>query len=151
MKKVLRVFALFVAVFAMASLTSCKKDNADLIIGKWQFDKATITVTVDDPTYQEFLDAFFGDFNEEMNEEMKGATLEFKSDNTLIATSIDSETHETETDTYSYTVEGDKLSFDGEVMTITTLTKKSLVLEMSDTFDEDGISGKVVEILEFKR
>lgn len=151
MKKVLRVFALFITIATMASLTSCTKDNSVKIIGKWTFENVSGIITVSDPTYQAWLDAMMEEEIEEMQEEMRGMTMEFKSDNTVVMTSIDHETNQSHTETSQYSVEGDQITIDGDAMTIKTLTGSSLILEVSDSFTEEGVTFTVVETVEFKR
>ena len=145
MKKLLRVFALFVTVAAMASLTSCSKDKKDMIIGTWQFEKASVSINVDDPEIQAFFDEFFSE--EEVNEEMKGMKVEFKADNTFVTYDADGEMEETST----WTLDGDQLTIDGDSMTVKSLTKSTLILESNESYEEEGVSAKIAMTLEFKR
>lgn len=143
MKKLLRVFAMFVAVASMTAFTSCSKDKKDLIIGTWQFEKASVSINVDDPEIQAFLDEFFSE--EVVNEEMKGMKIEFKADNTCVSYDADGEA------TSTWTLDGDKLTIDGDSMTVKSLTKSTLILESNESFEEEGISAKIATTLEFKR
>lgn len=151
MKKVFKVLTLFVTIATLALLSACTKDNAKKILGTWNFVHVDIVMTADDPEVQEFVDEFLGAMVDEMNNELSGFVFDFKADNTVVITYTDVETHQTESETAQYSVDGDIITFDGDEMTIKTLTNNSLVLVVSDTFDEDGITGTVVETLEFKR
>lgn len=148
MKKAFKILTLFVAIASMACVTSCTKDKEDLIVGKWVFDNATVSVTLDDPEMQAIFDQYLAVEMEELNADMQGDQLEFRGDHTCI--SID-EDGESEPDTWS--INGDQLTVAGEVMTIKSLTKKSLVLEMVEDIDdeEDEMSGTWVFTLEYKR
>lgn len=148
MKKAFKILTLFVAIASMACVTSCTKDKEDLIVGKWVFDNATVSVTLDDPEMQAIFDQYLAVEMEELNADMQGDQLEFRGDHTCI--SID-EGGESEPDTWS--INGDQLTVAGEVMTIKSLTKKSLVLEMVEDIDdeEDEMSGTWVFTLEYKR
>ncbi len=145
MKKILNVLVLFVAIASMATMTSCKKDNAAQIVGKWQFEKATVSVSVDDPELQATIDEYVNWMEMELNEENGNLTIEFKSDKTCIATS------EGLSETGTWSIDGNKLTMEGETMTIKELTNKKLILEQAESFAEDGVEGNVNISLEFKR
>lgn len=151
MKKVLRVLSLFVMVGALASLTSCKKDNADTIIGKWAFDKITMSVETDDPEIEALMNEYIDYYIAETNDEMQGMTYEFKEDGTctIYYPAFDDEEEYEYTTTYS--VDGDKLTMEDETITIKTLNKNQLIFEEVEEDEEDGISYKLTMTVEFKR
>lgn len=149
MKKPFRILTLFVAVASMAFVTSCKKDNADLILGKWTFDSVTVTATNADAqaeidAYLPLVEAIY-----------KNLVLEFKSDNTLIVTGGDLFDADDDDAVVTYSIDGNKLTItttydDGYVETSTvdikTLTSSKLSLEMTE--DEEDYS--ITETLNFK-
>ena len=145
MKKILKVLVLFVAVASMATMTSCKKDNAAQIVGKWQFEKATVSVSVDDPELQQMINEYISWMEMEVNEENHDLTIEFKSDKTCIASS------EGISEAGTWSIDGDRITIDGDSMTIKELTNKKLVLEETESFDEEGAEGSMKVSLEFKR
>lgn len=147
MKKAFRIITLFVAVASMAFITSCKKDNENLIIGKWQFDNVNLSITVDDPEIQAMVDQFINGEILLLNAELKNTQLEFKGDGTY--TLID----EDGTNPGTYSIDGDKITLDGDLATIKTLTKNALVIEMSETLTEedDGMDGTMVMTMEYTR
>lgn len=126
MKKTLKFAALLLGIFTMICMTSCKKDNEDLIIGKWN----VTSLTADNMT---------------MNPSQMGMTMtwEFKNDNTgemvMVMNLMGQQMNETSS--FNYTIDGDKIQFklDGEnaIATIKTLDKKSLEFEVSG-FDEEA-------------
>ena len=145
MKKILKVLVLFVAVASMATMTSCKKDNAAQIVGKWQFEQAAVSVSVDDPELQQMINEYISWMESELNSENRDLTIEFKSDKTCVSSS------EGYSEIGTWSIDGDKITIDGESMTIKELTNKKLVLEETEAYDEEGIAGSVTVSLEFKR
>lgn len=148
MKKVFRILTLFVAIASMTAITSCSKDKASLIVGKWQYEKGTISLSIDDPEMQEYFNQFLAEEENELNEAMKDAIIEFKADNTYISYFKDEPTGEPG----QYSIDGDKLTMDGEVINIKSLTRSKLIWEVVETFteEEDDFNGSVVSTVEFK-
>jgi len=148
MKKAFKILTLFVAIASMACVTSCTKDKEDLIVGKWKFYKADVSITLDDPEMQAIMDQYLAVEVEELNAEMQNDQLEFRGDHTCV--NID-EDGESEPGTWS--INGDQLTVDGELITIKSLTKKSLVLEMVEAYEdeEDEMTGTWVFTIEYKR
>ena len=104
MKKVFRLLTLFVVVGSMAALTSCGKDKQSQIVGKWQFENASISVSLSDPQIEELVNNYITYQEELLNDELKSGTIEFKSDNTFTSY-YEGEVESTGT----YTVENNKL------------------------------------------
>ena len=135
MKKALKVMAMVLFVVSMTTLTSCKKEKENLIIGKWECTTATYTeagVTQSIPW-------------------LNGMVWEFKANGTIISNGIDVDDEEIEA-TATYVVSGDALTItgvdedgdiDSETYLIKELTKSKLVLEERDEDD--------VLVLEFKK
>lgn len=116
----------FVAM-GLAAMTSCTKDNSELIIGTW--------VNTSD-CYEQYT------FEGETEKETLPAgqlTITFHEDGTMTITSaLDAAERETWTDTYA--INGDYLILDGETLAIKQLDKKKLVFELNetDTWEEEG-------------
>lgn len=131
MKK--RISLLLMAFVAVTMLfTGCKKDNADLILGKWTVDgaKSYVTMTVMGATHTEYMDD--GD-----------NTLTFNSDGTVVVVSTD-EDGETDTENGTYTLSADVLSMtlEGETVefNIAELTESKMVLTTSQVIEEEGMT-----------
>ena len=146
MKKAFGIITMFVAIASMAFITSCTKDKEDLIVGKWKFEKANMTVTADDPEIQALIDQYLVFEIQELNEEMKSTQVEFKADGTYVATD-----EEGSNDSGTWEIKGDFITFDGETWTINTLTKSTLILESSEIYDDEDIAGTWTMTLEFKK
>ena len=142
MKKITISFMLLVSIISMVLLSSCVKDNAEFILGKWHFEKMTCDVTSDDLWFLEYANETY-----DSNEYLEGSTFEFKSDNTLIYYNP----KEGDTESLPYSIEGDQLVFDGTTYTIKSLTKRELVFEWSDTIFVNYTSGLVVTTYEYRR
>lgn len=127
MKKTLKFAALLLGIFSMICMTSCKKDNEDLIIGKWNVTGMTANGMTINPS--------------QMGMTM---TWEFKKDNTgsMNMTMNYMGQQMTESDPFNYTIDGDKITFtlDNEAATATikTLDKKVLEFEVSGFDEEEG-------------
>lgn len=127
MKKTLKFAALLIGIFSMICMTSCKKDNEDLIIGKWNVTGMTAEGMTINPS--------------QMGMTM---TWEFKKDNTgsMNMTMNFMGQQMTESDPFNYTIDGDKITFtlDNEAATATikTLDKKVLEFEVSGFDEEEG-------------
>lgn len=128
-------------VVGMTTLTSCTKDNSDLIIGKWKFDKATVSFG------GETMQMTAADMLAMMN--YNGLSeddfiIEFKSDGKVYASDEPEPAH--------YTVDGNKLKVIAPdtifEMIITKLTNTTLIVEPQ--FDDQMPEGAKAEI-RFKR
>lgn len=118
---------MLLGIVAMISLSSCKKDNEDLIIGKWNVVSQsamgqTMNLSQMGMTMTwEFLKDGTGNMNMTMN--FMGQTMD-------------------ESEAFSYTVDGDKLIMtaegETETVTIVNLDKKVLELEMTDVDEDSG-------------
>ena len=107
MKKTLKLMAMLLCVAAVATLSSCSKDNEDLIIGKWEVVKCTKTEN--------------GNV-EELNSQI-GKIWEFKTGGVLSCDGNNT----------TYSISGNDIILMGGLFsgTITTLTKSKLVLDYS--------------------
>ena len=125
-------------------LTGCSKDNEDLIIGTW--DVYAISETISNAT----IPAMNGSAEESVMDGMS-MSLTFNKDNTgLMVTEFNLfGVNEKEENTFTYTVDGDKLSMvinygdftKTEVSTIDKLDKKELWITGSghdSDYDDDG-------------
>ena len=132
--------AMVLFVMGMTALTSCTKDNSDLILGKWKFDKATasyggetVQLTAADLAAMMDLQGMSDEF-----------VVDFKSDGKVYASD--------EPEPASYTVDGSKLTVITPettfTMTITKLTSTTLIVEPQ--FDDQMLEGAKAEI-RFKR
>ena len=141
MKKAMKIMAMVLFVVGMTALTSCTKDNSDLIIGKWKFDKASVSFG------GESMEMTAADILAMMN--YNGVSeddfiIEFKSDGKVYASD--------EPEPANYTVDGDKLKIIAPdttfEMLITKLTNTTLIVEPQ--FDDQMPDGAKAEI-RFKR
>ena len=129
--------AMVLFVVGVTALTSCTKDNSDLILGKWKFDKASVSFG------GESIQMTAADLLAMM--ELNGLSedeliFEFKSDGKVYAGG--------ESGPANYTVDGNKLkviapdsTFD---MIITNLTNTTLIVEPQ--FDDQMPEGAKAEI-----
>lgn len=131
MKK--RISLLLMAFVAVTMLfTGCKKDNADLILGKWTVDgaKSYVTESAMGMTHTEYMDD-------------DTTTLTFNSDGTVVAVSTD-EDGETDTENGTYTLSADVLSMtlEGETveLNIAELTKSKMVLTNTQVVEVQGMT-----------
>ena len=133
----MKLLAMVLFVIGMTSLTSCTKDNSDLIIGKWKFDKASVSfggesveMTAADLAAMRNLNGFSED----------EFIIEFKSDGKVYASD--------EPEPANYTVDGNKLTvFTPEEtfkMNITKLTNTTLIVEPE--FNDEMPEGAKTEI-----
>lgn len=140
MKKAMKIMAMVLFVVGMATLPSCTKSNADLILGKWKLDKATasfggqtFTMSASD------LAAMMGS-----EIDVDELVVEFKNDGKVYS--------EGEAEPARYTIDGDKLSIitpeETFNMIITKLNRTDLVLEM--IIEEEEVEGMKGQIF-FKR
>ena len=128
-------------VFGMTALTSCTKDNSDLILGKWKFDKATVSFGGETIQMTAADLAAMMDLNGMSDDEL---IFEFKSDGKVYAGG--------ESGPANYTVDGNKLKVISPdttfEMIITKLTNTTLIVEPQ--FDDSMPEGAKTEI-QFKR
>jgi hypothetical protein len=121
MKKTIKVMAMLLFVVSMAALTSCKKENKNLILGKWECVTASFTEDGETNSVSGVI----------------GMVWEFKANGTVTATlpeDLD------DGDTASYVVLDNQLTItstdeygdiDTQTYTIKELTKTKLMLEKS--------------------
>ena len=101
----MKTFKAFVAVVLAAltlSLTGCKKDNEDLIIGKWDVTASTITYTMQGETETEDILA-----------DGTQATMTFQKDGTMISWTKDADGEEF-TESGKWSIKDDKVTFEFE-------------------------------------
>ena len=156
MKKVFRLLTLFVVVGSMVALTSCGKDKQAQIVGKWQFVKASVSVSLSDPELQEYINQFISYQEAELNNDLETAMFEFKSDNTFVAY-YDGEAESTG----NWSLENNKLILSSieegesisEEFNIPTLNSSTLIMEAVESYDDEDevITGTISTTLEFKR
>ena len=110
MRKTLKLIAMLLCVAAVATLSSCSKDNEVLIIGKWEIVKCT--------------DNLLGEDNS-----IIGKIWEFKTGGILSSDGYNA----------SYSINGNNIAIWGGLFsgTITTLTKQNLVLDLVSGFNPD--------------
>ncbi len=113
MRKTLKLIAMLLCVAAVATLSSCSKENEDLIIGKWEIVKCTSNLSGEDNS-------------------MIGIIWEFKTDGMMSANGQN----------VSYSIDGNNIILMGGWFsgTITTLTKSKLVMELSSAFNTDEMT-----------
>ena len=104
---------MLLCVAAVATLSSCSKDNEDLIIGKWEIVK--------------FTDNLLGEDNSRI-----GEIWEFKTDGMLSS----------DGNNISYSINGNDIIFMGGLVygTITTLTKSKLVMDVGSVLNTNEIN-----------
>ena len=133
----MKIMATVLFVMGMTALTSCTKDNSDLILGKWKFDKATMSYG------GQTVQLTAADLADMMN--FQGSSdefvVDFKSDGKVYASD--------EPEPANYTLDGSKLTvFTPEItfrMTITKLTSSTLVVE-PELDDDEMPEGAKAEI-----
>ena len=115
MKKTVKVFAIIMCMATIGMLSSCTKDYAELIVGKWE-------------------PAFYTEHGSHVVEIPEGESeiLEFKASGEVVAIY-----HGEVRVTTTYTVDGDKLIMDGETSIIKKLDKETLVLSIDEVASEE--------------
>lgn len=115
---------MLLCVAAVATLSSCSRDNEDLIIGKWEIVKVTGTIIENGRVIEDQYDVV-------------GDIWEFKTDGTMVF--VDHH-NENKIETWTYVVSGNTILLAGGLrsLTITTLNKTKMVLEEDDTFWNGG-------------
>ena len=117
MKKIMKVMTMVLFVVSMTAVTSCTKDNANLIIGRWKMSK--ITGSSHGVTYSMSINEFMEAYGEGDTEDF---IIEFKNDGKVYVGN----------DSSHYSVSGNKLTVtEGEIsvqLTIKKLTVSKLVL-----------------------
>ena len=122
------MMAMLLCVAVVATLSSCSRDNEDLIIGKWKIVKDTYTVIANGMVIENPNDAV-------------GEIWEFKTDGTVAVTyhyyNEVTYRHFDETEINTYTVSGNTLLIMGGIIRypITTLNKSKMVWEY-DSYDD---------------
>jgi hypothetical protein len=134
MKKTLMSIAvIFCAAMAM-TLTSCKKDAEDLIIGDWELVNMEMTTSVSGLTGE------YAMYNQdttmvETPEAGESQTMTFKKDGTVTIVTIEPE-EETQTENGTYTIENENITLtvnnESQVFQL-AVDKKTLSLTMADT------------------
>lgn len=109
MKKTLMSIAvIFCAAMAM-TLTSCKKDAEDLIIGDWELVNMEMTTSVSGLTGE------YAMYNQDTSmvetpEAGESQTMTFKKDGTVTIVSVYADENENETENGTYSIEGDNIT-----------------------------------------
>ncbi|MBA2745319.1 MAG: hypothetical protein H0U44_03745 [Flavisolibacter sp.] len=111
MKKILVLSLLSVALF-----TSCKKDKDPTIKGLWNIESVS---------WKYYVNNALDDSDTEV---LTNATINFKDDGSAIIVVYGS------TETHTYTVSGNTVSFDGETYTMQGLSENSVVLYVKETY-----------------
>ena len=129
MKKTLKVMAMLLFVVSMTTLTSCKKENTKLIVGRWE----CVTASYTDDGITESIPA------------LKGMVWEFKADGKVVAdASIDLQDIDIIEADATYVVSGNTLTIrsveidhdiETETYLIKELTNSKLVLQERDNDD----------------
>lgn len=149
MKKVLKTVAVALCTALTLGLVGCQPDNEDLIIGSWQVEKQVYTMS----------DGTHSQTETETMEPGETGVITFNKDLSFVATTTWVEDGETtsESDRGTYSISGDLLTMvstysweneDGEwqsdvetmTFTIKSLDKKEMVLVLSETETEDGVT-----------
>lgn len=149
MKNVLKTVAVALCTALTLGLVGCQPDNEDLIIGSWQVEKQVYTMS----------DGTHSQTETETMEPGETGVITFNKDLSFVATTTWVEDGETtsESDRGTYSISGDLLTMvstysweneDGEwqsdvetmTFTIKSLDKKEMVLSMSETETEDGVT-----------
>ena len=132
--------AMVLFVVGMTTLSSCTKSKAELILGKWQFDKAV--ASYGDESFQMSASDLVAMLD--MSIDVEDLVIEFKSDGRVYAAG--------ESEPASYTIDGDKLTIitpeESFQMVITKLTSTMLILEPQ--YEVEDMEDVKVEI-DFKR
>jgi len=149
---------LFFPFIALMLLASCggKDDDgvSSLLIGTWKISKVdVIEVSVDgkdfveyfadlgldEATAQEIADEFAASAEE--NSDIANVTVEFKADNTFLSTQPG---EADETGTWSLSDDGKSLTIDNTQYDVKTLSSTSLVAQISEEQESEGVTIKVV-------
>lgn len=133
-KNLMSIAVIFCAAMAM-TLTSCKKDAEDLIIGDWELVNAEVTSSVSGLTGE------YAEYNQdttmvEAPEAGESQTMTFKKDGTVNVVSIYLDESENENENGTYSIDGDKitLTFDNRPETFKLdIDKKTMSLSYSET------------------
>ena len=139
MKKLAGLVMAFLAVGMM--MTSCSKDNEELILGTWNMDV--------NKSYESYTE---NGVTEQMTYAEMGAkevTITFKEGGVMtVSTTMSNEPGSWDTE---YIIDDDELMWDGMELDILKLNKKKLILEETEDETEDGISYSFTEHMEFDR
>lgn len=131
MKK-LKLFA-FIGLLAMV-FTACEKDDEFTIVGKWNIDKTTLSLTLNGVP--------LGEDEVTLND----GWVEFESDGTGV-----DDTNET----FNWTLSGSDLTItyvdETMVLKLTTKEKNKVVGEYSESYTEDGLTIAMKMVIELRR
>ena len=145
MKKTLMTIAVIFCAAIAITLTSCKKDAEDLIIGEWNYVNAEITTSVSGLTG---MYAIYNSDTTEIEEPEEGElqTMTFRKDGT-VSTYIVEKGEEPRTQDGTYVIDGENLAITYDESTENfkfVVDKKNLTLTMEDTnqleFTEDQVA-----------
>lgn len=160
MKNVLKTVAVALCTALTLGLVGCQPDNEDLIIGSWQVEKQVYTVS----------DGTHGRNVTETPQPGESDVTTFNKDLSFVTTSTWVEDGESVSESMrgTYSVSGDLLTMvltdswqddEGEwhsevetmTFTIKSLDKKEMVLSMSETETEDGVTYTYTTEATFKK
>ncbi len=129
MTKKLPFFTMLITATALL-FVSCKKNNAELILGTWSnnadcFEETTINGTTEREYYQAGL-----------------LRLTFNNNGIVTVTSLDEVSGNADTKDEPYLVIGDKLQWEDEIYTIKQIdfNKMTLEVEEDDAWEENGVT-----------
>jgi uncharacterized lipoprotein YehR (DUF1307 family) len=135
MKKNMKILAAIVGVIVILSLTGCKKEPANLIIGTWQETEVTYTETVNGETSEPLS----------MLEPGETVTMTFNKDNTYTGKTVSEDITFDVTGTWfiednkiTITQNEDDLGFGSMIYDIDLLDKKNMTLIYTETDEEDS-------------
>jgi len=145
MKKQIKLFAALALSVLTLTFASCTKSNEELIVGKWNANRAVMTVT-----FSGAGEEYDGTHTEEHAFEAGEAGFTFQEDGTLIVWSRDGEDQ-----TAQYTVKDNNLiiTTDEEetTYTIELLNKKQLTLKSHLEMSEEGVTMSMDTEMHFDR
>jgi hypothetical protein len=118
---------LLLALIAITIFTSCKKDKAPSLEGKWNFESLTVNYYVDNI------------FDHGETTPWEGGTYDFQANGQLVTTQIDPSTGDTVIATQAYTILPDsKVAIGRGIMEIRNLTASSVTLYSKDEVNPAG-------------
>ena len=163
-KKVIYSANILILYLTICLLVSCNKDSkdvlpSDLILGKWTMTSTTMDLLFDNKPLSQYLIEELGipqdeaeNFTDLLNDsllELFTGTIDFKSDHTY-AIVLDGDS---DTGTWSLSADGktlllDQGTIDETLVTIMTLDSSTLIIEMTQSdeedLDEDGITETII-------
>ncbi len=122
------------------SFSSCKKEEADLIVGTWNFSSMEVDVKTNNTFFDELIKTAVASQYGSMTNE---ATITFNEDGTYNTTSKD-EDGKIETNNGKYTLVNNVITLDGEMTMTCNVSKKELKLslDIKDIFEEGGFGSE---------